>query len=249
MLNPRQLRGRSKQARLDLIARIESRTELPLLLLAFLTVPVFFGPLLWDTAPAHANVLDVLRELIWAVLAIDLGVKLYISPAPVQYLRRNWLEALSVAIPVLRLARIIRLFLQDSPWSGVARRFSGNEFILAYGFGAVITAATLIMALEHDSNPAISRFPDALWWAVVTVSTVGYGDVAPVTVGGKITAGALMVFGVGLFSAFTANVALRLLANGNTRQSREVDAEVSELMEEMRSLRTELQSLARQSRQ
>jgi voltage-gated potassium channel len=67
----------------------------------------------------------------------------------------------------------------------------------------VICCAALYFA-ERDVNPSIGSPFDALWWGISTMTTVGYGDVYPTTAEGRIAASALMLLGIGLFSAVTA---------------------------------------------
>jgi voltage-gated potassium channel len=65
----------------------------------------------------------------------------------------------------------------------------------------VVVASTLMYALEHQAQPkAFSSIPAAMWWGVVTMTTVGYGDVYPVTAAGKLVAGLSLLLGVGLFA-------------------------------------------------
>ena len=247
MFRLRVLRQASTQERMELLARIEEQTELPLLLLAFAMIPAWFGRLLWYSDPAESVFLEIVGGVIWIVFAGDLGIKLMVVPQRARYLRTHWLDGLAVLIPILRFIRIVRLIRDSSGRFGGRRRLSKNGFILAYGFGAVVISATLITAFEQDQNPNISNYPEALWWAIVTVSTVGYGDVTPVTAGGKITAGVLMVTGVGLFSAITANIAANFLARDSADRAPTSDEDLSDLVVETRRLREEVRILSRRA--
>lgn len=73
-----------------------------------------------------------------------------------------------------------------------------------FGNTVVITFASMLYYLEHDVNPKIASFVDALWWSFATTSTVGYGDVVPVTVAGKLIGICLMLIGVAIFGIYTA---------------------------------------------
>jgi voltage-gated potassium channel len=71
----------------------------------------------------------------------------------------------------------------------------------------VIFSAIAILQVEDDPSGNIKTAEDAIWWAYVTVTTVGYGDKFPVTTEGRIIAAVLMTVGVGLFGTFTAFLA------------------------------------------
>ncbi len=71
----------------------------------------------------------------------------------------------------------------------------------------MFTSAYIFYLLEKSINSAVHTYWDALWWAICTVSTVGYGDIVPLTGGGRIIAAGLIVFGVMCFMGFTAVLA------------------------------------------
>lgn len=206
-------------------------------------IPLIVGPFLWDLTTGEIALFSTLNFLIWVAFAVDFGIKLVVSPRPDRYIRAHWLDALIVAVPFFRPLRIVRLILYGSRAFRGTRRLTENDFILSYGFGAVVIATTLVTTFERNQNSELSDFPEALWWAVVTVTTVGYGDITPVTLGGRIVAGILMVIGIGLFSAITANVASRFVARDTTDEIKEEVADINLLVEEIRALRAEVRTL------
>jgi voltage-gated potassium channel len=92
----------------------------------------------------------------------------------------------------------------------------------------VISSAGLYVA-ENGINAAISSPLDALWWGVVTLSTVGYGDVYPLTPEGRLAASVLMVLGIGLFSAITATITSYMVSTGTEVSPTRTIAELAEL--------------------
>ena len=104
--------------------------------------------------------------------------------------------------------------------------------------GLVLIAATVVTASEQG-HETVDGFLDAIWWSIVTVTTVGYGDVTPVTAVGRIVATVLMFGGIGLFGALTANFASFIVRSDN-RASVDVN---QQLLEEVRSMRSQIGGL------
>jgi voltage-gated potassium channel len=98
-------------------------------------------------------------------------------------------------------------------------------FLTVTGNGFAVIGAVAFYSVENEVNPHLLGWLDALWWSMQTVTTVGYGDIFPVTPLGKCIGIFLMLFGTALFSAFTALFATILL-----------EPEISEVEEEVREL-------------
>lgn len=79
-------------------------------------------------------------------------------------------------------------------------------------FVFVLGSSTLIYFIEHDINPDMNSFLNAIWWSVTTITTVGYGDVLPITPAGKIVGILMMLAGTGLFCCYTALFAAAILS-------------------------------------
>ncbi len=162
----------------------------------------------------------------------------------------------AVDLRFLRLLRILRLFKLSHYFKGLnffvtvlkkeAMSISSAIFTMLV---LVIISASLMYNLEHMAQPdAFKTIPDAIWWAVVTMTTVGYGDVTPVTMGGKLLATFIMLIGVGIVALPAGILAARF---GDELQSRKKhltahvahalsDGHVSELEQK------DLQKLSRQ---
>ena len=225
------------QTREAMLLRVERLTELPLLLLSFAMIPLLLGPLMWELSDYDETLFFTLDVFIWALFTADLLVKLAVAPNGFVYARRHWLEVLIVLIPFFRPLRILRLFLFGARAFGGARRLVNVDFLLVYAIGMVIVAATVVTSVEHGHD-SITTFPDALWWSFVTVTTVGYGDLSPVTPMGRAVAVVLMLVGIGLFGGLTANLASAIM-----KSEENVEENIETLLEEVRALRAQVGGL------
>ena len=228
------------------LTRVEELTELPMLLLSFCMVPLLLGPLLWEMTPIEETVYFALDTVIWTIFVIEIVAKSAIAQDRLGFLRRNWLDIIVVIVPPFRPLRLLRLVLFGSRAIRHSRRLANIDYLGVYAVGLILIGSTIVAAVEIGGEGQIHQYSDALWWALVTVTTVGYGDVTPVTTAGRVVAGFLIVGGVGLFGALTANLASSFIRS-STRQSRaESQAEtkaVEELASEIRELREEIARL------
>lgn len=103
----------------------------------------------------------------------------------------------------------------------------------------VIASSTAILHFEASPETNIKTAENAFWWAFGTITTVGYGELYPVTMEGRIIAAILMTAGVGLFGAFSAALAAWFLVP----EDEATDAEIFELREEVRRLREAVERL------
>jgi voltage-gated potassium channel len=123
---------------------------------------------------------------------------------------------------MLRLLRIF-LLLRRSLASVSTERIAGS--IVSIVIGAVFVSAYFMWRVEYDAPGAtITTFRDALWWAVVTTTTVGYGDLTPVTPAGRVIATAVMIVGIGLIGTVSATVAAWFVTRHSEPDTQPTDA-------------------------
>lgn len=203
-------RRRAALARADRLERYEGGTEWALTVLAFLFLAVYGVPILWPDLPE--TMLDVLARsslVIWFVFALDLTVRLVLAPRRLAYAVRHPIDILAVLLPMLRPLRVLRVFTIGhtlfARGSGLVR--TGQAVVFSAGVLILIGALAILDAERGVEGSNIGSFADALWWAMATVTTVGYGDLYPVTALGRAVAAALMVVGISVLGVVTATVA------------------------------------------
>jgi len=176
--------------------------------------------------------------LLTIVFAAEFATRLLAAHDRRAYLRGHWVDliALVPAIRGLRALRLLRLLRLVRAFSGVYRALADVDRIARHrGLARLIVVWLVVMVVcsigfylaENGVSKWITSPLDALWWGVVTLSTVGYGDVYPVTPEGKLFASALMILGIGLFGAITATMASYLVAT----QKHEADGVLDHLRE------------------
>ncbi|MGA2804626.1 MAG: ion channel [Acidimicrobiales bacterium] len=202
--------GRSQEA----YDRFSAAVDMPLTIAAVIWLPFLIIPLFVRLKGGVATTFDAVDYTIWALFVIEYLVKLWLVPARWGFVKTHRLDLAMVALPMLRPLRVLRLLrlaragtvLSDSLKRARAMLTHHNlHFVLLSAAVIVFAAAGLEVAFEvHVKGSNIHGFADALWWAVVTVTTVGYGDKFPVTAAGRGVAVVLMLVGIGLIGVVTA---------------------------------------------
>ena len=164
--------------------------------------------LLWsfpDASPPLLAALNIIVWLVWAGFAIDYTVRLSTSTPKLAFIRSHKLDLLMVLIPMLRILRVF-LLLRRSLAAVSTDKIAGS--LVSIVAVVVFVSAFLEWRVEVGAPGAtITTFREAIWWAVVTTTTVGYGDYSPVTATGRLIAMVLMLVGIGLIGTVSATAA------------------------------------------
>lgn len=196
---------------------VERTLEPAMFVLGLLFIPVLLGPAASDLSPEAERAFEWCGWAIWAAFALEFLWLLYLAPDRRQMVRDHKLDLVIVIVPFLRPLRFVRVIRLATAASGLGRAVAalrriggrpGFQPFFATVAGVVFIGAALALAFEHEqSGSSISNFGDALWWSVVTCTTVGYGDHFPVTGGGQVVAVVLMLVGIAGLSVLTASIA------------------------------------------
>ena len=220
------------------IARHEIAWELGMGFLSIVYVAIGFA--LDDPARTSIQAVLDLETVLTLIFVAEFGARFAATRHRVAYLRGHWVDLLAL-IPVargLRIARLLGVLRLTRFFAGAYRSVVRAERMRgAEGIALVVvawTAVTVISCIaffvtEVDVNPAIRSPFDALWWGMSTLSTVGYGDITPVTPEGRLVASGLMLLGIALFGTLTAIVTNTLFSSSKSARSSNLVADLERL--------------------
>lgn len=222
-----------------------------MLLLAVAMIPLLLIPLLIELSAGVDRTIIAIDWFIWSAFVFELGTKTYLAPARRRFLIHHWYDVLLVVLPFLRPLRIVRsaralrllraarlltFITRVSKTTRVVLTRHRLDYTLAAAMTAIFASAAAVYYLERDVEGSIDHFGTALWWAIVTVTTVGYGDYSPSSPAGRGVAVLLMLIGIAVFGIVSANIAAFFISN-------EGDGDGEELVSEVRALRDQVDEL------
>lgn len=245
----------SQSRREEALDRFERAVEMPLLLLAVAMVPLLVIPLVVDLPRGLERTFIAIDWLIWGVFAFEFVVQLALAPAKLRFIRREWPDLLIVLLPFLRPLRLVRsaralrllrlarlaAFLGEvgKEATRLLVRHRLHYALVATLIAVVIGARLALLVEEGSPDASITTFGDALWWAISTVTTVGYGDVFPTTPAGRGLSVFLMLTGIGVVSVLTANIAAFFLDPEHGAP----DPHLTEIVERLQRIESRLNEL------
>lgn len=206
---------------------------------------------------------EALLWSIWAVFVLDYLVRLGLARRRLRFIGRHLLDLVVIVLPMFRQLRVLRLLTVLSVLNRLVRNdFRGRVGIYVAGATALVSFVASLAVLDAERrspDASITTFPDALWWTMTTISTVGYGDRFPVTWQGRLVAVSLMVAGIALLGVVTATIATWFVERiRNVEESveeveqavqdaagaeRVTQAELAEVLAELRRLNHRLEQL------
>ncbi len=196
------------------------------------------------------NSAEVAVGALAVIFFVEFSARFWDAPSRSAYLRQHWIDLITClpAIGPLRVLRLLRLL----GLLRLAREIRDLAYLRSAGGKQSLTwivwptalllwlgAAEGLWLVEQGRNPTVTNFGDALYMAFMTVTTVGYGDLRPVTPEGKVIAGALVFIGLGLLGFISAQLTSRWLRVENREAA--LEAQLDGIRVELVQLRTLLE--------
>jgi voltage-gated potassium channel len=241
--------------RLDWFERLRQRLEWPLAALALLVVPAL---ILEDrtTSDLVRIICHAINWCVWIAFVVEFALKVGTARDRLTTLKESWFDLVIIlvsppfgvpdvlqgarglrALRLLRLLRLVRGVAVAMIGLRTAKRSlksHGFHYVLMVALVATALGAAGIYIVERDYT--IKTPADAVWWSIVTVTAVGYGDVTPVSGEGRLIALGLMFVGVGVISVFTGSITSTFIGEGHQQETRNVDKRIAALEEQIREL-------------
>lgn len=245
------------QQRSNLLRSFEKLLEGPMVFLGFVWLVLLVVELIWGLP----QTLEYLSLAIWFLFLIDFAIKLILAPHRGSFLKRNWLTAISLLIPALRVVRFlrfvrllrglrgIRLIRIVSSLNRSMRSLAATMQRRAFGYVLVLTLLVIfagaagMYALER-SNAGFDSYGASLWWTSMRIITAG-SSAEPITSEGKALAFLLALFGYTIFGYVTATFASFFIGRDAEEQNAPVagSQDIKALQQEIGELKAMLQSL------
>jgi voltage-gated potassium channel len=192
------------------VQRWERRSTIPLAALALVYLGLYAFEVLGDEKIVQQFDLILFSDLIWAIFIVDFVARLWLHDDKRLFIKRNVIELIGLILPFFRAFRMFRVVIAIGFLARAAQTLQSriNVYLGIVLPLLVFTCSLGVYDAEHDAPGAnITNFGDAIWWAFVTVTTIGYGDYFPVTFEGRFIAVLLMLSGLALVSVITVSFA------------------------------------------
>ena len=221
----------------------ERATEWPLAGAAVVFLGAYAWEVLTNAQGGTKNAAELVIDAVWALFGVDYLVRLALAPNRGHWFFHHLPDLAVIALPVLRPLRLLRLVTLVS----IMQRSAGTALrgrITLYTAGSasllIFTSALATLDAErHEPGTSIRTFGQALWWALTTITTIGYGDAVPVSTEGRFIAALLMIGGVALIGVVTATLAswiVSLVEEENAEQEAATQAQVAALQQQVSEL-------------
>ncbi|MFC2780739.1 potassium channel family protein [Actinomyces sp.] len=221
----------------------ERATEWPLTGAAVVFLAAYAWEVLANAQGGAKDAAELVIDAVWVLFGVDYLVRLALASSRSRWFLHHLPDLAVIALPILRPLRLLRLvtlvgIMQRS--AGTALR--GRITLYTAGSATLLIFTSALAALDaerHEPGSSIQSFGQALWWALTTITTVGYGDTFPASTQGRFIAALLMIGGVALAGVVTATLAswiVSLVEEENAEQEAATQAQVAALQQQVSEL-------------
>jgi voltage-gated potassium channel len=225
-------------------------TDIPLSVAAAIFLAAYAWQVIANLQPPDDIVTSTIIWIVWGIFVVDFVINLILAERRVRWFFTHFYLFLMVVLPALRPLRLLRLVtLLGVLQRGAGRALRGRVVIYAAGASVTIVFVASLAELDVERSAVgshIHTLGDALWWACVTITSVGYGDIAPVTIVGRLVAVGVMIAGLALLGTVTATLAsffLDRVEDTTKEENDETQAAIATLTTEITALRAELRAV------
>jgi voltage-gated potassium channel len=253
--------------RRELLEQIESWLEVPMLVLGFVWLVLLGIEFLWERVWEQNPLFNTLSTAIWIVFIVNFAIELVLAPRKIEYFKRNWLSAISLLVPALRVFRIFRLvgFFRAARVTrgirlvrmvgslnrgmralGASMSRRGFGYIVALTVLVTVSGAAGMYAFENGSPDGLNSFGEALWWTAMIMTTMG-SAYWPQSPEGRVLCIILSLYAFGIFGYVTATLATYFVGRDAQAEEGEVAGAkaIGELKNEIVALRADISKLPR----
>ncbi|HSA99368.1 MAG TPA: ion transporter [Anaerolineales bacterium] len=250
--------------RYELLQRLADWLETPMLILAFVWLALLVGELIWGESLAF----EIIGTTIWVIFILNFVVEFILAPRKTAYLKSNWLTAVSLLVPALRIFRIfrvvrllrltrvgrgLRLFRVVSSLNRGMRALAANlqrrgfSYVIALTVLVVFAGAAGMYAFESEVPGGLNNYGEALWWTAMVLTTMG-SQYWPQTFEGRVLCFFLALYAFAVFGYVTATLATFFVGRDAEDSEAELAGsdELAALRNELRALREEIRALSQQ---
>lgn len=254
--------------RTEVLRQVEEWLEVPMLVLglAWLTLTIV------DLTSGLSPLLDTTNTAIWAIFILDFALRFTLAPSKLNYLKGNWLTAISLLVPALRVFRVarivrvlnatravrgLRLFRVLSSLNRGMKALSRSMGRRGFGYVVAITLVVTLVgaagmyAFENEASSGIPgglhNYGSALWWIAMIMATMG-SEYWPLTGEGRVLALLLSIYAFAVFGYVTATLATFFIGRDAENQEAELAGaqSIEALRQEIAELRAEVRALSTQ---
>jgi voltage-gated potassium channel len=244
--------------RWELLRQVEEWLETPMVILGFVWIILLVTELVWGIS----SLLQTVSTGIWIIFIAEFLLRFLLAPARWSYLRRNWLTAIALILPGLRvlraaralralrvargvrLARIVTSLNRGMRALGSAMGRRGFGYVLSLTAMVTVAGAAGMLAFERSPAGALGSYGEALWWTAMLLTTIG-SEYWPQTAEGRMLALLLAAYSLGVLGYITAALASFFVERDAADSHTEIpgDASIRQLRAEIELLRADLRAL------